>query len=548
MKKLTISTVLFVFAFSGFIHAQEPQKTDSYLFKPGWYVGANGGYNLFLGEGNNFLNPLMGNNKPYVFNLKDNGSFLGRAVLGYTFSPTIGLRGMLGYVNTSWPNASISNINVFSSENLTADVVWNLSNLNNKYNPNRKMDFSLFAGLGMGYRNMVVKDNLSPLSGLLRAGVQGDYKLTSDWALNVILEGNLTTDNYNDFVIDPLPFDLFAALTVGVTYRLPENVKRTVQTPVVPEVKPETQLAEKTTPVEPIPAPVVEPTPAPVVEPVHIAKEEPKPIVQPVEPKQPEVAVAPDYLNENIYFTINQRDVKNDTQAESMQHIADYVKAHPAAHIIISGYADRGFGTAEINNFISKQRAVNVANTLIQKYGVPYKNVWVRWFGSGVQPYLKASMNRLVIVRDPKNQKPNSATSKRTQDTGNTASENSIGGTETKNQTAETKDLPLFETVNFINGSFEITDQRQKDIIMKTALYLRRNPDAIIAVSGYADNIADGEKKSAELSKKRSVAVANALIKLYSISGERIQVRWYGAEKQSGKPSLNKLVLIKTEQ
>ena len=257
MKKLIIPTVLFVFALFGFVHAQEAKKTDSYLFKPGWYVGANGGYNLFLGEGNNFFNPLMGNSKPYVFNLKDNGSFLGRAVAGYNFTPTIGIRGMLGYVNTSWPNAYITDLNIFSSENLTADFMLNLSNLNNKFNPNRKIDFTLFGGLGLGFRNSVVKDNLTPFSGILRAGIQSDYKITPAVALNLILEGNLTTDNYNDLALSPLPFDAFAALTLGVTYRLPEYVKRTVQAPVVPEVKPQEQLVEKTTPVEPTPAPVV---------------------------------------------------------------------------------------------------------------------------------------------------------------------------------------------------------------------------------------------------------------------------------------------------
>jgi len=586
MKKLILTTVLFTFVFLCSVSAQEA-KTNPYIFKPYWYVGANGGYNLFMGEGNNFLNGLMGNNKPYVFNLKDNGSFLFRGVAGYNFTPVIGLRGMLGYVNTSWPNAYITDMHIFSSENLTADVVWNLSNLHNKYNPNRKFDFSLFAGLGIGYRNMVVYDNLSPISGLLRAGLQGDYKLTHDWALNVILEGNVTTDNYNDDVIAPLPFDLFAALTVGVTYRLPEQVKKVKPVSVVvptpaPVVEPAPIAKVEPTPtpapvVEPVqvakaepkptPAPVVEPapvakveptpTPAPVVEPAPIAKVEPTPtpapVVQPVEPKQTEVAVVenpltPDYLNENIYFNINQRDVKNDTQVESLQHISDYVKVHPAAKIIISGYADRGIGTDDVNNFISKQRAVNVANTLIQKYGVPYKNVWVRWFGSSVQPYMKASMNRLVIVRDPKNQKPTSKGTEMNSKTANTASENTESKSGTESKTTAEKKQQLFKTVNFINGTFEITEQAQKDVIKKTALYLQKNPEAIISVSGYADNTTDGEKKSAELSKNRALAVANTLIKQYSISANRIQVRWYGARKENGKPSLNKLVLINTVQ
>ena len=65
----------------------------------------------------------------------------------------------------------------------------------------------------------------------------------------------------------------------------------------------------------------------------------------------------------------------------------------------------------------------------------------------------------------------------------------------------------------------------------------------IVTVDGYADNVSDGESKSAELSKQRAINVANTLIRKYSIDKERVSVNWYGARPNA---TLNKMVLVKT--
>jgi len=154
-------------------------------------------------------------------------------------------------------------------------------------------------------------------------------------------------------------------------------------------VEPETPV----TPVEPV-KPVEPVTPV-----TPVVPEEP---VKPTEPEKPAVQSAVDYLNEHFYFAINSTDVNSAEYEESMKVIADYVKKNPDTQIIIRGYADQETGNVDLNNRISKNRAVNVANTLIRKYGVPYKAILVRWYGGGVQPYIKnAKSNRLVIVHTP---------------------------------------------------------------------------------------------------------------------------------------------------
>jgi len=102
-------------------------------------------------------------------------------------------------------------------------------------------------------------------------------------------------------------------------------------------------------------------------------------------------------------------------------------------------------------------------------------------------------------------------------------------------------------TVNFIQNKFDINDAKQEEAIKKVAEYLKRNPDANIVVSGYADKAYGSQEVNDELSKKRAVSVANTLINKYGISTDRIQVKWFGGKKQLyANPTMNRLVLIET--
>ncbi|MDD3078958.1 MAG: OmpA family protein [Paludibacter sp.] len=541
MKKFFFPVViLFLTVFSTL---QAAENSDSVTFKHGWFTGLNGGINSYLGDGNN---PLA-DGEFNTLNLLKALGYSGRFELGYHFSPVFSLRGFLGYnyFNYYLKNNStgIESVRPFSGESLSADFMWNLLNIR-KYDPERKWDFSLFTGLGAYYMN----DNTlsSNLAGAFRAGAELGYIIDRNWALKLDAEGNITTDNLNDNVTR-LPVDMYAAVTVGIVYNIPEK-KPKIPAVVAPEQPVTTQPEVK--PEEPVPAEPEQPV---------VSQDTVKPVVEPVTPPvvpEPEKPVVPeekpamsDYLNEHIFFSINQQEVKNECQEESMRRIAAYVKAHPNAKIIVSGYADRGIGSVDANNYVSKQRAVNVANMLIRQYGVQYKNIWVRWFGGGVQPYLKASKNRLVIVRDPDNQKLKYVSPGGKDGTGGLSDDVVVkepGKTDFTEKAVDNK--PLFKVVHFSDGDAGIIEQNQKDAIREAALYIRQHPDAVIAVSGYADKVSDGEKKSAELSKNRAVTVANMLIRRYSVKTERIQVRWYGAQKETGGQSLNRMVLIKTVQ
>lgn len=102
---------------------------------------------------------------------------------------------------------------------------------------------------------------------------------------------------------------------------------------------------------------------------------------------------------------------------------------------------------------------------------------------------------------------------------------------------------PVTKVIYFDEKALNPRDKNEEDKIMLVAEYLRNHPNAIVTVDGYADNVSDGESKSAELSKQRAINVANTLISKYSIDKERVSVNWYGARPNA---ALNKMVLVKT--
>ena len=385
-----MTAVWLVMGFTFALNAQEQEKPVTKTFYPGWYIGANLGVNMFAGEGNDFIHSDQSN---YKFSGIKGTSFLGRAELGYKFTPVIGLRGFLGYMHTNWYDASrlintTDYTKPFGSEVLTADFMVNLSNWWAGYNPERKVDFSVFAGAGVGYLNNNV--TYSKFAAIGRAGIQGDYHLSPVLDLNLIAEANVTGDNYNDLV-KGIPADAFSALTVGVTYRLSGLEKKEAKTPVV-----EPEIIEKKDTVKPtVTEPVVEPVAIAQTEtkPVEVKVEETiKPVIQPVIAPEPVSAA----LNEKIFYTINKATIAENNEA--MLNVVNFLKQHPEATVIVNGYADYQTGTVEYNNKISKQRAENIANTLINKYSVNAKRIQVKWFGGSVQPFNAAVKNRLVVI------------------------------------------------------------------------------------------------------------------------------------------------------
>ena len=522
MKKLTIAAVFLALAFGSGIKAQSQTKTDSTAFKPGWYITANGGVSWILAEGNNFL---RSSNNDY-FSLLKNGGLSARLGAGYDFTPVYGVRSYLGYTATNWPDwRNNFDFKSFDAYYLNADFVMNLSNLIKGYDPKRFVDFAAFAGLGGDMRNQgELTDSWLNLVG--RVGAQADFKLSKQLALNLIGDVTLAGDKYNDYS-GGMPLDLLPALSLGLTYRFPEAQKK--QAPadnkdneipvVVPEVKPDTVLTPE----------------KPLVAQTDTVKKIETPVVPVVtEPVAPVVAKVP--VRQDIFFAINKSTINNATQQASIDKVVEYLKQNPTAKIIVSGYADKATGSGAVNKVISKNRAVNVANTLINKYGISTDRILVKWYGSDVQPYKEVVKNRVVIIKSEG-------------DEAATVAEPTIEVKEADQSKADAAQAAALKLdVFFPLDKADVNNSKQTDVIAKAAEYLKQNPTAKLVISGYANKKTGTEEYNDEISRKRAVNVANTLIQKYGIPYSQIHVKWFGARVQPYMAAtMNQLVVIKAE-
>jgi len=525
MKKLYFIIALFATGILVFtIDAQKTQKSTA-NFKPGWFVGANGGINWYYAEGNDFL---FHNSNKLVF-LKNIGT-QGILNAGYNFSPVYALRGGLEFDKYSFATKSSTGVEShrdLNSQKLNVDLLVNLTNLNSGYNPVRKMSLTAFGGLGTGYYGVNVASSKVGIA--LRAGLQGNYSLTPQLDLNLIADGNLLSDNSNDAVTG-LPIDIAAGVSAGVTYRFvekkkpevvadgfePEIIIKPITDPVMPEVVPQK-------PVE-----VEKPQVAVVDTPKKGVTPEVKPVVKPDVKPEP-VASVPS-TKEDIFFKFNSRIVETASQDENLTRLSEYLKKNPQAKVVVSGYADNASGTEAINNAVSKQRAINIANALINKYGVDPNRLMVKWYGSKVQPFTETWKNRVVIV--------------------NTAEGDQLKDFKgfTDAISAIVNEAATRVEISFAVENAQVVNQEQRDALSRLANYLKQNSQAKAIVKGYASNSSGTDEYNDGISKKRAITVANLLIKDFGIDLNRIKVSWYGGRVQPYKVSvMNQLVIVSAE-
>lgn len=98
----------------------------------------------------------------------------------------------------------------------------------------------------------------------------------------------------------------------------------------------------------------------------------------------------------NIFFDLGKTQVvEADPQ---LRNIANYVKQHPNTKVYVTGYADAGTGSHEVNLRVSQRRAEAVAKALQQHYGIKADAMKVNYKGDTEQPFANNDDNRVVIV------------------------------------------------------------------------------------------------------------------------------------------------------
>lgn len=223
-----------------------------------------------------------------------------------------------------------------------------------------------------------------------RLGTQLEYNVAKNFSVMLEADANYKNDQYNLKFNDTPDWQVQAF--VGLTYKFGVKTKKVV----APAPEPE-------------PEPIVTPTPAP----------EP-PATCPgcgdkyTDGNCPESEYGrckdsrfckhsstckckmdkPEPLNETMFYEIR---LSEPTAEATLNKIVAWCNKYPAKNITISGYADRGTGTPELNVGYAKSRAEKVA-AVLQEKGIAASRMTVNSYGDTVQPFAENDKNRCVIV------------------------------------------------------------------------------------------------------------------------------------------------------
>ena len=269
MKKAILSCLMLMGALT--VSAQEQKGTTEYVFEPHWYLQLQGGAQYTTGEADfgKMISPTM------------------QGAIGYQFSQNIGARlGINAWQSkTGWRDDA----QTFDPQNFSftyfapaLDLTFDLSNIIAGFNPNRKVSFGAFFGIGLNYRmqsddaknakayfdGVANKDEFgwTPMyddDAVLffkgQAGLTADYHINDALSIGLELNANILSDRYNfKKVGNP---DSYFNLLAGIKY----NFGPTYSTRFIPAPEPEIRYVDKI--VEKI---VEVPAPAPaVVEPLR---------------------------------------------------------------------------------------------------------------------------------------------------------------------------------------------------------------------------------------------------------------------------------------
>lgn len=313
---------------------------------------------------------------------------------GGAYFNTIGIRLHVNAWESKGGFSSIADTYKFNYVNTNADLLVNLSKL---FCPqsNHLFNLHLVGGIGLNYAwnnsdlNAILQEQ-SPLDKTVnvwgeghthtdllghnfRVGFLADFDISKHWSLGLEADMNSLSDRFNSKYSNSDDWMLTAQLSV--TYKF--GHKKAKSTPVVattPVVKEEPVQEEE-------PAPVVEEKSEPVVAP------EPTPAV-----REEPVKVEP--LNETLYYAIRDSEIKS---SAVILKVAEWCKKNAGKKVVVSGYADKNTGTAEINMRYAQERVDKVVAAL-KAQGVSASQIEAKAYGDTVQPFADNDKNRCVII------------------------------------------------------------------------------------------------------------------------------------------------------
>lgn len=206
------------------------------------------------------------------------------------------------------------------------------------------------------------------------------FRLSPALDLNVELRGLLMKDAFGGSSKEAM-----AGLTVGVTYKFKKRGWDAV--PTVPMV-PESQLNEMRDRVNALKG----------------ENESLKRDLVDARNKKPEVIVKKEVVASVprlvVVFNIGKSNIAK-KEYMNIETMAKAIKENSGKVYTVTGYADKGTGSAEYNMKLSKKRAEAVRDVLVNEFGVPASQLKVDYKGGvGNMFYDDAKLSRVAIVEE----------------------------------------------------------------------------------------------------------------------------------------------------
>lgn len=377
MKKFMISLVVASIAMVSF--AQEtvseevivPVKKNQYVtntFGSNWFVGVNGGINLYNGV---FMNgeSVFDHIAPAV-----------QVYVGKWHTPGFGWRVAYNGINVQAyedaPHKTFLNFHF--------DAMFNLSNLIFGYNEERIWNLIPYLGAGWGARKNYENSDLSG-SVTAHAGLMNTFRVSKHWAINLELGTTFLRNGFGG-VVGKNGHDMIFTALAGVTYKFNKvgweeaaDVDAIMAMNAASLAELNAQLAAK------------EAENAGLKNQLAAAKKSLVDAQAALKAEQGKVLT----VSQSVFFAFNSSKVSSKKEIINLQSLADAVKASDAKLSVV-GYADSATGSAEYNQKLSEARANAVAEKLIEM-GVPQEKLVVEGKG-GVECEKPARLNRRVII------------------------------------------------------------------------------------------------------------------------------------------------------
>lgn len=335
-------------------------KVETNRFWSNWFVTAGGGALIFFGDHN--MQMKFGDRLSPALDIG----------FGKWFTPGIGVRFMYSglTIKGATQNGSHSTGKVYDASqwldeqkfdfmNIHGDVLFNASNLLCGYNEKRFWSVTPYVGLGW----ILTWEPPRARNFNASIGLINSFRLSSAFDLNLDVRGTATKDEF-DGERGGRKEEGLLSVTVGVTYKFPRRTwgRSTVKTITFSD------------------------------EELRLMREQLKAMNDENNRLKNELVETSNKVTERVVetnilsapylvtFQISRYALSNEARV-NIGFQAKIMKENKNAVYTIIGYADKGTGTKEFNQFLSKSRAEAVYNCLVNEFGVPASQLKITYEG-----------------------------------------------------------------------------------------------------------------------------------------------------------------------